>query len=81
MIIYTSLPKQNALHAVYADFKGLHFGLWVVISRLTAKGNIITCLSVFQYLTGLRGLQEGTYRLYRFTKININVLSENSLTL
>ena len=78
MVIYTSLPKQNALHAVYAEFEGLYFGLWVFISRLTAKGKIILCLSVFQYLTRLRGLQEGTYRLYRFTKININVLSENS---
>ena len=78
MIIYTSLPKENALHAVYAEFKGLHFSLWVVISRLTAKRNIILCLSVFQYLTGLRGLQEETNRLYRFTKIDINALSENS---
>ena len=78
MIIYTSVPKQNALHAVYAEFEGLYFGLLVVISRLTAKGKIILCLSVFQYLTRLRGVQEGTYRLYRFTKININVLSENS---
>ena len=42
----------------------------MVISRLTAKGKINLCLSVFQYLTGLRGLQEGTNRLYRFTKIN-----------
>ena len=49
MIIYTSLPLQNVLHAVYAEFKGLHFGLLVVISRLTAKGKIISCLSVFQY--------------------------------
>ena len=78
MVIYTSLPKQNAVHAVYAEFKGLIFGLQVVISRLTAKGKIISCLSVIQYLTGPRGLQKGTYRLYRFTKININVLSENS---
>ena len=78
MVIYTPLPKQNALYAVYAEFKGLYFGLWVVISRLTAKGKIISYLKVFQYLTGLRGLQEGTYRLYRLTKININVLSENS---
>ena len=75
MVIYTSLPKQNA---VYAEFEGLYFGLCVVICRLTAKGKIISCLRVFQYLTGLRGLQEGTYRLYRFTKININDLSENS---
>ena len=57
----------------YAEIKGLHFGLQVVISRLTANGKVILCLSVFQYLTGLRGLQEGTYRLYRFTKININI--------
>ena len=27
----------------------------------------------------LRGLQEGTNRLYRFTKININILSEKKL--
>ena len=73
MIIYTSLPKQNALHAAYAEFKGLHFGVLAVISRLTAKGKITSCLSVIQYLTGLRGPQEGTYRLYRFTKININI--------
>ena len=78
MIIYTYLPKKNALHAVYAEFKGLHFGLWVVSSRLTAKEKIISCLSVLPYLTGLMGLQDGTYRLYRFTKININILSENS---
>ena len=56
MIIYTSLPKQNALHAVYAEFKGLHFGLGVVISRLSAKGKIISCVSAFQYLTKLNGL-------------------------
>ena len=71
MIIYKSLAKQNALHAVYAEFKGLHLGLWVVIGRLTAKGKIISRLSAFQYLSGLRMLQEGTYHLYRFTKINI----------
>ena len=74
MIIYTTLPKQNALYAVYAEFKGQHFGLGVVISRLSAKRKIISCLNVFQYLTEL----EGTYRLYRFTKIDINILSENS---
>ena len=56
MIIYTSLLKQNALHAVYAEFKGPHFGLRVVISRLSAKGKIIYCLSVFQYLTEIKGL-------------------------
>ena len=56
MIIYTTLPKQNALHAVYAEFKGLDFGLGVVISGLPAKRKIISCLSVFQYLTELEGL-------------------------
>ena len=60
------------------SLKGLHFGLRVVVSRLTAKGKIISCLSVFQYLNGRRGLQEGTSHLYRFTKINLNGLSENS---
>ena len=55
MIIYTSLSKQNELHAVYAEFKGLHFGLGVVISRLSAKGKIIVCLSVFQLFTELKG--------------------------
>ena len=56
MIIYTPLPKQNALHAAYAELKGLHFGLAVVISRLSAKGKIISSVSVFQYLTELKGL-------------------------
>ena len=56
MIIYTSFPKQNALHAVYAEFKGLYYGLGVIISRLSAKGKIISCLSLFQYLTELKGL-------------------------
>ena len=56
MIMYTSLPKQNALHAVYAELKGLHFGLGVVIIKLSAKGKIISCLSAFQYLTKLKGL-------------------------
>ena len=46
------------------------------MSGHTAKGKIISCLRVYQYLTGLVGLQEGIYRLYRFTKININILSE-----
>ena len=55
MIIYTSLSKQNVFHAVYAEFKCLHFGLGVVISGLSAKGKIISCLSVFQYLTKLKG--------------------------
>ena len=59
MIIYTSLPKQNALHAVYAEFKGLHFGFEVVISRLSAIGKIISCLSVLQYLTELKGSKRG----------------------
>ena len=53
MIICTSLLKQDAFHAVYA---GLHFDLGVVISRLSAKGKIIACLSVVQYLTELNGL-------------------------
>ena len=45
-------------------------------AALTAKGKTISCLSVFQFLTGLRGLQEATYHLYRFTKINNYILSE-----
>ena len=60
MIIYTTLSKQNALHAVYAEFKGLHFGLLEIISRF-AKGKIISCLSVFQYLARLRGPKRGLY--------------------
>ena len=36
--------------------QSLHFGLGVVISRLSAKRKIISCLSVFQYLTELEGL-------------------------
>ena len=59
MIIYTHLPKQNALHAAYAELKGIHFGLGVVISRLSAEGQIISCVSVFQYLTELRDSKRG----------------------
>ena len=48
----------------------------MVSSRLTAKGQIISHVSEFQYLTGLRRLHEGTYRLYRFTKINMNMFQK-----
>ena len=47
--------------------------IYGIISEFTDKGQ-------FQYLTNLKGPQEGTY-LYNtisFTKININVLSENT---
>ena len=43
---------------------------------LSDDGQIILRLSVFQYLTLV--LQEWTYLLYGFTKININILSDNT---
>ena len=48
------------------------------MGRLRDDGQIILRLSVFQYLTGLMVLQEWTYLLYGFTKMNIDILSNNT---
>ena len=49
--------------------------LYSTIKGLTDKGQ-------FQYLTGLKGPQEGTvYKQIPFTEININILLENTYTL
>ena len=56
------MPQYAAFHL------GLHcltqypfWGIWY------SKGQIILCLCVFLYLTGIRWLKNVTNRLYRFT--------------
>ena len=58
----------------YKLLKDLHSCLILIIKILTDKGQ-------FQYLTGCKGPQEGTYldtTQFLFKKININVLSESN---
>ena len=45
--------------------------IYGIISEFSDKGQ-------FQYLTSLKGPQEGTYNTISFTKIKINILSENT---
>ena len=42
------------LDSIYHDIKGIYFVIYGIISELTDEGQ-------FQYLTNLKGPQEGTY--------------------
>ena len=74
----TYIVENSKRYIPYRQIKGLYFGLLWVVIIVADKGQIMSRLSVFQYLNRLRGLQEWTDLLYRFIKININILSENT---
>ena len=75
IIMFRLRNKKNNI--LVRSHKGIYFCPIEVTSGLhvTDKGH-------FQYLTGLRGHQEGTYlcKTFSFTMININILSENTST-
>ena len=62
------------LYFIETPFKDLYSCPIEIVNGLTDDREQL------QYLTGLKGTQEGTYQI-SFTEININILLENTLPL